>query len=899
MTLELLPLRPYQRDAIDAVTTAWGEGMQRPAVVLPTGMGKGHTARTEVPTPNGLRKWGDLSPGDFVFGADGQPTEVLEVYDRGILPVYRVQFSDGSEVTVDGDHLWQVRDAKYRRTSREVRTLSTAELAAEGLRFGPSHRFRIPMTGAVQYAGAEPLPIDPYTLGALIANGYTAGDGAQLTTPDPEVAKRIAKAHKINKVRDTTEGACDRYSILGLTKPLKELGLKVLARDKHIPRLYLEASVPDRVALLQGLMDGDGQSRTGGRRSVIYHTISRQLADDVVELVTSLGGTAKISWTTRDRNDRKPSTEGRVAILLPSDVEPFHSNRRKQAEQPRRAFEPRRAIVAITPAGHEPVTCIRVAAEDHLYLVTSQHIVTHNTVVFSHLAKEFHARTGRRVLVLVHRDELADQALAKLHNVAPHLELGKVKAETNQVHAQVVVASVQTLAREARLKQLTDAGDIGLVIIDECHHAAADSYQKIMKALGLFNYRAGAAVCVGFTATLARGDGVGLGSTFDDVVFTKSVAYAIKNNFLVAPRGISVAVDGLDTSKVRKSGGDYQAGDLGRALEESDALAQVAEAYVKHAADRPGVVFLPTVATAEAQVAELERVGIKAAAVSGATPTEQRHRIFRDRQEGRIQVLANCMVLTEGFDDPGLSCAVIARPTRSNSLYTQMVGRVLRPFKGKDNALILDMVGASQDNKLITLIDLEEGLFGPQRKPCTTCERTPCECPCETCGGPRPCEECTETSYAAELTLKGTGQEVDLFAQSASAWLQTPKGVWFIPVGSAGEVFLWGRPDGLFDVCHAPLDGYKRKPWVRMHEALPLGTAMSWAEGEAEELDPSISSRGARWRKGKPTDPQVRMAERYKIDTTGMRRGELSDAISVALASRMFDPKAHLQNISR
>lgn len=521
------------------------------------------------------------------------------------------------------------------------------------------------------------------------------------------------------------------------------------------------------------------------------------------------------------------------------------------------------------------------------------------TVVFSHLAKEFHARTGRRVLVLVHRDELADQALEKLHNVAPHLNLGKVKAETNQVGADVVVASVQTLAREIRLKQLLAAGDIGLVIVDECHHAAADTYQKIMKELGLFNYRSGAAVCVGFTATLARGDGVGLGSTFDDVVFTKSVAYAIKNKFLVPPKGISVAVDGLDTSKVKKSGGDYQAGDLGRALEDSDALVQVAQAYKAHAADRPGVVFLPTVATAEAQVAELERVGIRAAAVSGATTREERHRIYRDRREGRIQVLANCMVLTEGFDDPGLSCAVIARPTRSNSLYTQMVGRVLRPFKGKEDALILDMVGASQDNKLITLIDLEEGLFGPQRKPCQVCERTPCVCPCETCGGPRPCQECSETAYAVELELKGTGKDVDLFAQSSSAWLQTPKGIWFIPVGPAGEVLLWGRPDGLFDVCHAPLDGYTRKPWVKMHEALPLGTAMSWAEGEAEELDPSISSRGARWRKGKPTEGQLRMAQRYKITVGGMSKGELSDAISLAMASRMFDRVAHLQNAPR
>src|SRR3990172_12301265 len=118
---DTLPLRPYQREAIDNIFSAWAEGMRRPAVVLPTGMGKGHPAHTEVPTPDGIRKWGDLRPGDFVFGSGGIPIRVLDVYERGVLPTYIVRFSDGSSVTVDGDHLWRVRD--YKRSEEHTSEL--------------------------------------------------------------------------------------------------------------------------------------------------------------------------------------------------------------------------------------------------------------------------------------------------------------------------------------------------------------------------------------------------------------------------------------------------------------------------------------------------------------------------------------------------------------------------------------------------------------------------------------------------------------------------------------------------------------------------------------------------------------------------------------------------------
>jgi superfamily II DNA or RNA helicase len=513
------------------------------------------------------------------------------------------------------------------------------------------------------------------------------------------------------------------------------------------------------------------------------------------------------------------------------------------------------------------------------------------TVIFSHMASEFHARTGRRVLVLVHRDELADQALAKLRAIAPHLSAGKVKAGENQVDAHVVVASVQTIVRPARMASLLESQQryrsFGLVITDEAHHGVAPSYQRIYAALP-------DAVHAGFTATMARGDGIGLGSVWEDVVYTKSLAYMISKGYLVQPVGRSVAVDDLDLSAVKQSRGDYQSGSLGSALEESHALAQIAAAYRAYAADRPGVVFTPTVATAHGAAKELEALGLRSAVVTGETPRDERRRIFADYAARRVQVLANCMVLTEGWDAPLASCAVIARPTASQPLYVQMVGRVLRPFPGKADALVLDVVGASETNKLATLVDLEEGLF-PERKPCRTCWEVPCVCPCKGCGGPKPCRACVEeegSGAAADLVLKGTGAAIDLFASSRSAWLQTRRGVWFIPTGDS-HVVLWPQADGAWTVADVPKAG----AWQRLHEGVDLEAAMSWGEVEAEDRDDGpfgfIANRGAswRWRKTAPSQAQLDKAARLRIvHAPDVTKAELSDMISVAVASRLIDP---------
>jgi superfamily II DNA or RNA helicase len=517
------------------------------------------------------------------------------------------------------------------------------------------------------------------------------------------------------------------------------------------------------------------------------------------------------------------------------------------------------------------------------------------TIVFSHLISEFIESTGQRAVVLVHRDELADQAIGKLRDVAPDLNIGKVKAESNETDAQVVVASVQTLARTSRLDQLVSSltpvpghtrikNPIGLVIADEVHHYASKTFRGVLEGLGCF--RPDGTKLVGFTATMARGDGVGLGGVVDDVVYEKGTMFGISRGFLVPPEGRLIVSEGLDLSRVKKTSGDYAAGDLGRALEDSGAAAAIPGIYAEHAAGRQGIVFTPTVATARSIADAFSASGVPAAMVCGETPRDERLHIFDEYRRGRLQVMTNAMVLTEGFDMPQASCAVIARPTQSQPLYVQMVGRVLRPFPGKTDALILDVVGASANNKLMTLIDLEPGLF-PDLKPCDDCERIPCICPCEACGKPklRLCE-CPRDTPDLEIKTDGVSGEIDLFAASSQTWLTTARGVMFIPAG-AGEVFLWAsQTPGTWDVAFAPKSG----AWERLHTSLPIGTAMAWAETEADDRSGFNIKKSAAWKKTKPSEGQIVFARQLGVEVTDkMTKGEIGNEISVRMASRKID----------
>lgn len=518
---------------------------------------------------------------------------------------------------------------------------------------------------------------------------------------------------------------------------------------------------------------------------------------------------------------------------------------------------------------------------------------TGKTVTLARMTKERHD-AGRRTLILVNRDELVSQTVKQLVKAGVD-DIGRIKAAWNDVDAPVIVASVQTLASRKRRGQLLDASAsrasrIGRVIVDECHHSTAPTYMAVLKSLGCFSPPSPfmhSATAVGFTATMGRGDGVALGTVWQKVSHQYDILDAIRDGWILDAVGIRVRMQSLDLSKVKKSAGDYQDGSLGAAMIDANIPEAAAIAWRDHAEGCAGLAFWPNVASAQAHADELNTLGIPAACVWGAMPMTDRRRVVEDAHAGRIRVLTNCGVATEGFDWPEASVVMIARPTSSAPLYVQMVGRGLRPYGDQTTALVIDLVGVGGRLNLASMADLA-GVDVPEGKTMVEAVAEDLETR----------ENDIERSVAAKLTLGQLhAQAFDLFGGSRRAWHRTRRGAWFLSAVDA-VVFLAPSPEvGLFNV--AVLDTKTaRAEYVK--EFQELDNAMSWGEQAAAERGWTAGSRArsATWRNGTASTPQCRRASVLGVEPTTnnpdgtirmLTRGELSDAIDVAEASRAID----------
>lgn len=335
---------------------------------------------------------------------------------------------------------------------------------------------------------------------------------------------------------------------------------------------------------------------------------------------------------------------------------------------------------------------------------------TGKTVIMAFLVRE----TKGKIVIVVHRDELADQTVKTIKEVAPKRTVGIVGFESNDLDADVVVASVAALARSPL--RIAALGKVALLIIDECHHASAPIYQTVIVGLGGYV----STPVVGFTATLVRADDLKPGDTWQKISYTRSIEWAEENGFLVRHTTETVQVPALNLTDVKvDKTGDYATADLSRALVHANAGAALASAYRRLAGDRQGIVFTPTVAAAEHVASAFEAEGLRCAIVTGATPKEDRKLIFKRIEAHDLQVIVNVMVLTEGFDLPQLEVAVIARPTRSKSLKVQMVGRVKRlsAATGKTSALVLIAADGAGEIPVKTYSDMRRSNRPPVRTP--------------------------------------------------------------------------------------------------------------------------------------------------------------------------------------
>jgi superfamily II DNA or RNA helicase len=495
----------------------------------------------------------------------------------------------------------------------------------------------------------------------------------------------------------------------------------------------------------------------------------------------------------------------------------------------------------------------------------------------------------QRVLVLAHRDELIEQAAATIKSmVGDRARVGIVQADRDNCTADIVVASVPTLGAgrpEASLRRRMRIAHVGLVVVDECHHATAPTYRVVMEHYGCFSEYGARAL--GVTATMVRSDEAKLNDIWQDVVYVKGIAEGVREGYLSRPFGVRVQVSDLDLAGVRKVGGDYDKGALGRALEGSLAPQKLAQAYREHAAQRQGLVFAPTVRVAEIYAEALVKEGFKTEVVHGKTPTPQRRAAFKALLNGDIQIISNVGVATEGTDVPSISCVVIGRPTKSKGLYTQMVGRGLRPWPGKADCMVLDIVGASQKMALSTPVELFgdslaplEDLLAPQEDP-QALEEIQLDLGEEIV---------TATEAEQHVFVDGhmSAVMVDLFHGSKSAWVRTYGGIWFLPAGER-LIVLKPQDNGLWGVvwCHQ----YRRESGWVASDVSDLGYAMAMAEENVTYAEKRTASRAQGWRDRKVTRAQLDCARGLGIEIPKkMSAGEADELLIQVIGSARIDP---------
>lgn len=491
---------------------------------------------------------------------------------------------------------------------------------------------------------------------------------------------------------------------------------------------------------------------------------------------------------------------------------------------------------------------------------------TGKTVVFAEVIR----RRRGRALVIAHRDELIRQAVDKLHAVAPELAVGVVKAGEDETDAEVVVASIQTLQREARRNRLGDG--FTTIVVDEAHHSAAPSYRGVLARFGAF--ARDDLLTLGVTATPERGDRQRL-ECFPTVVYERDLVSMIREGYLADLRAVEVAVD-ADLDGVSLSHGDFAADALGKAMRAAAAPEMVARAYLEFAQGRRALIFTPTVALAHETAAAMTARGVAAGALDGTTPTDERRRILAQLRQGGLEALANCAVLTEGFDEPSIDCIVMARPTKSSQLYRQMVGRGTRPFPGKADCLILDLVGVSHRHKLLTaatLFDLPRGAFGQGRHSLT---------------GILDAQE-AEARPEGELI----GFRVDLFQRSDLRWRVLPDGVASLSV-EGGAILVRNEGDHWTTTLVPYRQGVSPTPLAESpDEGYAYGAAEDYVRAHRMER---LTAKNASWRESEATTGQLAQLVRVGVQAPpNITRGQASDLIEAAQAERWLVPATEAQ----
>jgi hypothetical protein len=493
------------------------------------------------------------------------------------------------------------------------------------------------------------------------------------------------------------------------------------------------------------------------------------------------------------------------------------------------------------------------------------------------LMNDLDADPSARALIIAHRRELIEQPIDRIRLMdagwlmnSPALDrprIGMITQGHSDVDRQLTVATVQSL-REHRIQQLLQHGSITHLVTDEAHHVQAKTYQNVRRALldtNPYLYH------LGVTATPLRADGDGLSGTYASVAKVISIADLVRDGWLVQPRWLAISA-GLSIQGLHTRNGDYVVSELAEVIETAAFRRLVIESFRQFGTGRRFIAFTVSVQGAHDLASDMRAAGYRVQAIDGTMPMDERAQLLAAFRRGDLDGLTNCQVLTEGFDAPGTSCILMCRPTQSDGLYIQCMGRGLRPANGRaepgEDCLVLDFVPADARN-----IVLAGDVLGiPKDQADAIKEMVK--------------EEAEEGAVQAGFTFDGTqidasGTPLEVIARELN-YLQVSRLAWFPPRGvrASSDVLTAGIGRGA--------DGIDRILAIRENVLYGIARRQTGVDDagrprydnwrsyrlecddphlRAEEIaqkhgDPTLMRRDRGWRVGLISDGQIKFLQR-------------------------------------
>lgn len=299
-------------------------------------------------------------------------------------------------------------------------------------------------------------------------------------------------------------------------------------------------------------------------------------------------------------------------------------------------------------------------------------------------------QTNKKALILVHTLDLVKQTYEVLKNLKPDFKFQILNKKTKIDENQIIISTIQSVSMGKTLERLKE-NEFEALIIDEAHHALSNSYLKIIHEMKFNDENK---ILIGFTATPVRGDGQSLSKVFKNEVYRKEIFEMIEKNILTDVIGYRIKT-GVDLKGVRTKFGDFAQYELTAVVNTIERNELAVKSYEKICKDKKTLIFCVDIQHSEDLANIFRENGIHCEAVHGKLDKIKRDKLIEDFKSGKIKVLTNCQLLTEGFDCPSIESLIMARPTRSLALYLQMLGRGLRIFPTKKECILVELTDNS------------------------------------------------------------------------------------------------------------------------------------------------------------------------------------------------------------